>query len=100
AREAAESLVVHYDEEPHDTVLAADRPDAHPVDGVMPGVAEKGDLEAELAASAHVVDAEYTTPEEHHSMMEPHAATAHWDGGRLELVDSNQGTTWVHGELT
>ena len=24
--------------------------------------------------------------------MEPHAATARWDGGRLEVVDSNQGT--------
>ncbi|MGP2440862.1 xanthine dehydrogenase family protein molybdopterin-binding subunit [Streptomyces sp. JW3] len=99
AREAAESLVVTYDEEPHDVALAADRPDAYPADGVMPGVAEKGDLAAELAASAHVVDAEYGTPEEHHSMMEPHAATARWDGGRLEVVDSNQGATWVQGEL-
>ncbi len=32
-------------------------------------------------------------------MMEPHAATALWDGGRLEVVDSNQGTTWIQGEL-
>ncbi|BFO19014.1 hypothetical protein SHKM778_54020 [Streptomyces sp. KM77-8] len=32
--------------------------------------------------------------------MEPHAATALWDGGRLEVVDSNQGTTWVADELT
>ncbi|MBT2413401.1 xanthine dehydrogenase family protein molybdopterin-binding subunit [Streptomyces sp. ISL-12] len=99
AREAAESLVVQYDEESHDTALSADRPDAYPGDGFMPAVAEKGDLEAGLAASAHVVDAEYTTPEEHHSMMEPHAATAHWDGGRLEVVDSNQGTTWVQSDL-
>ncbi|WP_329131866.1 xanthine dehydrogenase family protein molybdopterin-binding subunit [Streptomyces sp. NBC_00670] len=99
AREAAESLVVHYEVEPHDTGFAGDRPEAHTVDGIMPGVTEKGDLAAELAASAHVVDAEYTTPEEHHSMMEPHAATARWDGGRLELIDSNQGTTWVQNEL-
>lgn len=99
AREAAESLVVHYEVEPHDTGFAGDRPEAHTVDGIMPGVTEKGDLAAELAASAHVVDAEYTTPEEHHSMMEPHAATARWDGGLLELIDSNQGTTWVQNEL-
>ncbi len=59
----------------------------------------ESDLEAELAASAHVVDAEYTTPEEHHSPMEPHAATARWEGGRLDLVDSNQGSTWIAGEL-
>ncbi|MFD8522602.1 xanthine dehydrogenase family protein molybdopterin-binding subunit [Streptomyces capillispiralis] len=99
AREAAEALVVTYEREPHDIELAADRPDAYPVDGHMPGVTQKGDLEAELAASAHVVDVEYTTPEEHHAMMEPHAATARWDGGRLEVVDSNQGTTWVADEL-
>ncbi|MFF3910198.1 xanthine dehydrogenase family protein molybdopterin-binding subunit [Streptomyces sp. NPDC001848] len=99
AREAAEALVVHYEQEPHDIALSADRPDAYAVDGHMPGVAEKGDLEAELAASAVVVDEEYTTPEEHHGMMEPHAAAARWDGGRLEVVDSNQGTTWVASEL-
>jgi xanthine dehydrogenase YagR molybdenum-binding subunit len=99
AREAAEALVVTYEEEPHDIGFHAGRPDAHPVDGHMPGVTEKGDLEAGFAASAHVVDAEYTTPEEHHAMMEPHAATALWDGGRLEVVDSNQGTTWVVDEL-
>ncbi|MFJ8145917.1 xanthine dehydrogenase family protein molybdopterin-binding subunit [Streptomyces sp. NPDC096048] len=99
AREAAEALVVTYDAEPHDVTLTADHPDAYPGDGHMPAETEKGDLAAGLAASAVVVDEEYTTPEEHHSMMEPHAATALWDGGRLEVVDSNQGTTWVQGEL-
>ncbi len=81
ARAAADALTVTYEAEPHD-VAPADRPDAYPADGHMPGTTEKGDLEAELAASAHVVDAEYTTPEEHHAMMEPHVATAWWDGGR------------------
>ncbi|MFI8089868.1 xanthine dehydrogenase family protein molybdopterin-binding subunit [Streptomyces sp. NPDC086080] len=99
AREAAEALVVTYEQEPHDIAFAVGRPDAEPVDGHLPALAEKGDLEAELAACAHLVDVEYTTPEEHHAMMEPHAATALWDGGRLEVVDSNQGTTWVADEL-
>ncbi len=99
ARAAADALVVRYEEEPHDVALSADRPDAYAADGHMPGTTEKGDLEAELAASAHVVDAEYTTPEEHHAMMEPHMATAWWDGGRLDVVDSNQGITWVADEL-
>ncbi|MEV0637833.1 xanthine dehydrogenase family protein molybdopterin-binding subunit [Streptomyces sp. NPDC050619] len=99
AREAAEALVVHYEEEPHDVAFSADHPDAYPLDAHMPAVAEKGDLESGLAASDVVVDAEYTTPEEHHSPMEPHVATALWDGGRLEVVDSNQGTTWVASEL-
>ncbi|MFJ9096923.1 xanthine dehydrogenase family protein molybdopterin-binding subunit [Streptomyces sp. NPDC102405] len=99
AREAAEALVVHYEQEPHDVDFADEHPDAYPVDFHGPAVIEKGDLEAELAASAVVVDVEYTTPEEHHGMMEPHAATARWDGGRLEVVDSNQGTFWVASEL-
>ncbi|MFD4256870.1 xanthine dehydrogenase family protein molybdopterin-binding subunit [Streptomyces sp. NPDC058534] len=99
AREAAEALVVAYDEEPHDTLLTGAHPGAYPAVGVMPAETEKGDLDAGLASSPVVVDEEYTTPEEHHSMMEPHAATALWDGGRLEVVDSNQGTTWIQGEL-
>ncbi|MFJ9867662.1 xanthine dehydrogenase family protein molybdopterin-binding subunit [Streptomyces sp. NPDC101165] len=99
AREAAEALVVHYEQEPHDVDFTGEHPDAYPLDGHMPAVAEKGDLDAELAASAVVLDAEYTTPEEHHNPMEPHAATVRWDGGRLEVIDSNQGTTWVVGEL-
>ncbi|MER5527752.1 xanthine dehydrogenase family protein molybdopterin-binding subunit [Streptomyces sp. NPDC002677] len=101
AREAAEALVVHYDREPHDIAFADGRPDAYTAAYVpnAAAVTAKGDLEAELARSAVVVDAEYTTPEEHHNPMEPHAATAHWDGGRLEVVDSNQGAIWVKGEL-
>ncbi|MEU3854530.1 xanthine dehydrogenase family protein molybdopterin-binding subunit [Streptomyces sp. NPDC029554] len=100
AREAAEALVVHYDQEPHDVTFSAERDaEAYAADGHLPAVVEKGDLEAGLAASAVVVDERYTTPEEHHNPMEPHAATARWEGGRLELVDSNQGTNWVAGEL-
>ncbi|MEU6476999.1 xanthine dehydrogenase family protein molybdopterin-binding subunit [Streptomyces sp. NPDC047017] len=99
AREAAEALVVRYEQEPHDIDFSADRTDAYPAEGHAPAVTGKGDLEAELAASDIVLDARYTTPEEHHSMMEPHAATARWEGGRLELVDSNQGASWVVGEL-
>ncbi|MFJ7150806.1 xanthine dehydrogenase family protein molybdopterin-binding subunit [Streptomyces sp. NPDC100445] len=99
AREAAETLVVHYEQEPHDSVFTGERPDAYPLDGHMPAVTEKGDLDAALASSPVVVDAEYTTPEEHHNPMEPHAATARWDDGQLEVVDSNQGVTWVAGEL-
>ncbi|MFF9815611.1 xanthine dehydrogenase family protein molybdopterin-binding subunit [Streptomyces sp. NPDC014006] len=97
AREAADALVVHYEQQPHDVDFASAGQDAYTAERHAP--AEKGDLTAELAASATVVDAEYTTPEEHHAMMEPHAATARWDDGRLEVVDSNQSTMWVAQEL-
>ncbi|MEU1408816.1 xanthine dehydrogenase family protein molybdopterin-binding subunit [Streptomyces sp. NPDC005728] len=99
AREAAEALIVHYEQEPHDVDFTGGHPDAYPLDSHTPAVTEKGDLDAELAASAVVLDAEYTTPEEHHNPMEPHAATARWEDGRLEVVDSNQGATWIVGEL-
>lgn len=100
AREAAEALVVHYEQEPHDVDFHGDHPDAYEPDGRAPAVTAKGDLDARLAASAVVVDEEYTTPEEHHNPMEPHAATARWDEGRLEVVDSNQSSMWVADELT
>ncbi|MER6630290.1 xanthine dehydrogenase family protein molybdopterin-binding subunit [Streptomyces sp. NPDC000987] len=99
AREAAEALVVDYEPQPHDVDFTAGHPDAYPLDGHLPAVTDKGDLEAQLAASAVVLDVEYTTPEEHHHPMEPHAATARWDDGVLELTDSNQGATWVVSEL-
>ncbi|MEV0965388.1 MULTISPECIES: xanthine dehydrogenase family protein molybdopterin-binding subunit [unclassified Streptomyces] len=100
AREAVEALVVHYEEEPHDVAFSAEHPDAYVTDTPLmpPAVARKGDLESARAASPVLLDALYTTAEEHHGMMEPHAATALWDGGRLEVLDSNQGSMWVaHG---
>ncbi|MFE9569055.1 xanthine dehydrogenase family protein molybdopterin-binding subunit [Streptomyces sp. NPDC006692] len=101
AREAAEALVVHYDAEPHDVDFAAGRPGTYTPENspALQAETDKGDLEAQLASSAVVVDAEYSTPEEYHSPLEPHAATARWEGGRLEVVDSNQGTMWVADEL-
>ncbi|HEU0316080.1 MAG TPA: molybdopterin cofactor-binding domain-containing protein, partial [Solirubrobacteraceae bacterium] len=101
ARAGAEALVVTYDEEPHDTVFRPDHPGMYtpePTRLVLPDL-DKGDVEAELATSATVVDAEYTTPEEFHNAMEPHAATAHWENGRLEIVDSNQGSFAAAMEL-
>jgi xanthine dehydrogenase YagR molybdenum-binding subunit len=101
ARAAADALVVTYDEEPHDVVFRGDHPGLHtPEPGPLTSAdVEKGDVEAELAASASVVDEEYTTPEEYHSAMEPHAAVARWDGGRLDVIDSNQGSYAIAQDL-
>ncbi|NEB82172.1 xanthine dehydrogenase family protein molybdopterin-binding subunit [Streptomyces sp. SID14478] len=96
AREAAEALVVEYDQEPHDVAFAAGRAGVYTPEDME---AAKGDLEAELAASAAMVDAAYTTPEQHHTAMEPHAVTVRWHDGRLELFDSNQGSKWVADDL-
>jgi xanthine dehydrogenase YagR molybdenum-binding subunit len=91
ARAAADALVVTYDEQPHDIDFSADHPAARtPAEPVA-----KGDVDAEIAAAPVVVDQRYTTPEEHHGAMEPHAAMARWENGRLEVVDSNQGSFLV-----
>lgn len=101
AREAAEALVVNYEQEPHDVGFFAGHSGAYtPGQHAMEQAdTEKGDLEARLREAAFVVEEEYATPEEHHNSMEPHAATARWEGGRLDVLDSNQGTFWVASEL-
>ncbi|MEO6087074.1 MAG: xanthine dehydrogenase family protein molybdopterin-binding subunit [Umezawaea sp.] len=93
ARAGAEALVVTYDQEPHDIAFSADHPAAR-VPASAP-VVTKGDVDAEIAAAPVVVDQRYTTPEEHHGSMEPHASMARWDDGHLEVVDSNQGAYLV-----
>ncbi|MDX3110123.1 xanthine dehydrogenase family protein molybdopterin-binding subunit [Nonomuraea angiospora] len=91
AQAAAEALPVTYDEEPHDTVFAADHPAGRPAMALFDEPVNVGDVEAELAAASVVIDGRYRTPEEHCSAMEPHSATAWWEGERLEAIDSNQG---------
>ncbi|MFJ2766621.1 xanthine dehydrogenase family protein molybdopterin-binding subunit [Streptomyces sp. NPDC087300] len=101
AREAAEALVVRYETEPHDVDFSAEHPDRYTPEStpIGPPTTEKGDVESELDASAVVVDERYTTPEQHHNAMEPHAAMARWDSGRLEVVDSSQGTFVTASDL-
>ncbi|BCB89982.1 oxidoreductase [Phytohabitans suffuscus] len=91
AKAAADALPVTYDEQPHDTHFSAGHPAARPASTVFGEDANVGDVEAELARSAVVVDEWYRTPEEHCGAMELHSATAWWDGERLQAVDCNQG---------
>lgn len=91
ARAAAEALPVTYDEQPHDTHFSSGHPAARPAFALFGEDVNVGDVDVELAASDVVVDEVYRTPEEHCSAMEPHSATAWWDGERLQAVDSNQG---------
>ncbi|RCG33223.1 xanthine dehydrogenase family protein molybdopterin-binding subunit [Sphaerisporangium album] len=91
AQAAADALAVTCDAHPHDTTFTADHPAGRAALTVLGEDANVGDVDAELASSPVVVDERYFTPEEHCSAMEPHAATAWWDGGRLQAFDSNQG---------
>lgn len=73
--------------------LAPDAPLAKSEDG-KPDRQTLGDFEGAFAAAEVKVDATYTTPDESHAMMEPHATIAAWDGDKLTLWTSNQMINW------
>lgn len=96
AAHAAELVAVLYDEAPHDVRLAADKDDLYAPEQVNAGFptdTSDGDLDAGLAAAAHVVDATYRTALMHNNPLEPHATVARWDADAeaLTLHDSTQG---------
>jgi xanthine dehydrogenase YagR molybdenum-binding subunit len=99
AQAAAAALPVTYEEQPHDTDFSADHPAARPALALFDGPVDVGDVDTELAASTVVVDQRYRTPEEHCGAMEPHSATAWWEGDRLQAVDTNQGPFVIAGVL-
>ena len=45
------------------------------------------------------LDATYTTPDQSHAMMEPHATTALWEGGKLTVYTANQMVDWGRKDL-
>ena len=73
--------------------LAPDAPLAKSEDG-KPDRQTLGDFDGAFAAAEVKVDATYTTPDESHAMMEPHATIAAWDGDKLTLWTSNQMINW------
>ncbi|WP_426105670.1 aldehyde oxidoreductase molybdenum-binding subunit PaoC [Massilia sp. TSP1-1-2] len=58
-----------------------------------------GDFNAAFAAAPVKLDAEYSTPDQSHAMLEPHASTASWNGDKLTLWTSNQMVDWSRGDL-
>jgi len=58
-----------------------------------------GDFAGAFAAAPVQLDATYTTPDEAHAMMEPHATIAAWSGDRLTLWTSNQMIDWAASEM-
>jgi xanthine dehydrogenase YagR molybdenum-binding subunit len=58
-----------------------------------------GDFAAAFAAAPIKLEQTYTTPDQGHAMMEPHATIASWDGDRLTLRTSNQMIDWAAADL-
>ena len=64
-----------------------------------PAETKVGDFEHAFAEAPVKLDATYTTPDESHAMMEPHATIAKWEGDKLTVWTSNQMIDWGTGDL-
>jgi xanthine dehydrogenase YagR molybdenum-binding subunit len=58
-----------------------------------------GDFAKAFAAAPIKLDETYTTPDQAHAMMEPHASIAAWDGDKLTLWTSNQMIDWGTSDM-
>lgn len=100
ARDAAALVKVEYAPAKGAYDLAATRDSAKPSGkDDEPADSRVGDFDAAFAAAAVQFDATYTTPDQSHAMMEPHATVAAWNGDRLSLWTSNQMIAWSVGDV-
>ena len=101
ARAAAKLVVVTYQEEKGAFVLAALKgaaPNA-PSEEESPTQSAVGDFAGAFAAAPVKLDESYSTPDQSHAMMEPHASIARWEGDKLTVWTSNQMIAWGVGDL-
>jgi xanthine dehydrogenase YagR molybdenum-binding subunit len=97
ARAAAQLVRIDYAAEPGQFNLLALKPST----GVDPKTPDKtvNDFAGAFAAAPVQLDAEYSTPDHAHAMMEPYASTARWDGDCLTLWTSNQMIDWGRSDV-
>jgi xanthine dehydrogenase YagR molybdenum-binding subunit len=101
ARDAASLVRVDYAPENGAFDLAAERERAKKPEKVTGGPPDStvGDFEKAFAQAEVKLDETYTTPDEAHAMMEPHASIAAWDGKNLTVWTSNQMIAWAHKDI-
>ena len=95
ADHAVSLLAITYDAEPHTTSFEKAKAEGT-TQGLFQGQplhAEKGDVDAALAAAPIKVDHIYRTPRHNHNPIELHAATLAWDGDSLRIHDASQMVT-------
>ncbi|GGY08193.1 molybdopterin-dependent oxidoreductase [Massilia dura] len=64
-----------------------------------PSQTKTGDFQGAFDGAPVKLDATYTTPDQSHAMMEPHASVAAWEGDKLTVWTSNQMIAWGKGDL-
>jgi xanthine dehydrogenase YagR molybdenum-binding subunit len=100
ARAAAALVRVNYVQTQGAYDLAAVKDAGKPAAGFGgPADSTVGDFAGAFAAAPVQLDATYTTPDQGHAMMEPHASIAAWNGDKLSLWTSNQMIAWSVGEM-
>jgi len=100
ARAAAQRIQIDYQREGGQYDLASARGSAviPPADQGPPDTAV-GDFATAFAAAPVQLDQTYSTPDQAHAMMEPHASIARWDGDALTVWTSNQMIDWGVGDV-
>jgi xanthine dehydrogenase YagR molybdenum-binding subunit len=101
ARAAAALIRTDYARSPgqFDLAAAADAAPLVPGGNGQPAIHRVGNFDSAFAAAPVTIDRRYTTPDESHAMMEPHATIAAWEGEKLTVWTSNQMIAWGKGSL-
>ncbi|BDU16747.1 aldehyde oxidoreductase molybdenum-binding subunit PaoC [Lysobacter auxotrophicus] len=98
ARAAAQTIRVDYERTQGAYDLEKAKPGAIAPKGEKPD-SGAGDFDTAFANAPVQFDATYTTPDESHAMMEPHASIAAWEGDKLTVWTANQMINWGVGDL-
>ena len=101
ARAAAQLIRVDYVAADGTFDLAAAKDSAKKSEPSFGGPADTaaGDFAGAFAAAPVKLDETYSTPDQAHAMMEPHASIAAWDGDQLTLWTSNQMIDWGRDDM-
>lgn len=98
ARAAAALVHVEYRRERGAYSLADEKPSVSAPPQDTPDKTT-GDFTAAFAAAPVKLDAIYTTPDQSHMAMEPHASMAVWEGNKVTVWTSNQMIDWCRTDL-
>ena len=101
ARAAAQLVKIEYSRSAGKYDLAEERGGA-PMPGILNGSPPEkmqGDFASAYAQAPVQLDATYTTPDQTHAMMEPHASTAVWEGRKLTIWTANQMIDWSVSDM-
>ncbi|OEZ63814.1 aldehyde oxidoreductase molybdenum-binding subunit PaoC [Duganella sp. HH105] len=100
ARAAAQLVQIKYTPQKGAYDLAAAKEQAVQPEGKGNKDSITGDFDGAYAGAPVRLDASYTTPDQSHAMMEPHATIAAWDAsGKLTVWTANQMIDWGKGDL-